>query len=636
VPASIRQLLKASLQKDPRRRLHHMADVRLVLDGAFDVPAESPPREHAAAPLARGWKQVSALVALVAGVTALGAAGAWSLKPDPSPQPASFRHPLREERFTRPGRTLLAIAPDATLAYVADGQIYLKSRHELVARPIPGTAGEDPASPSFSPDGRSLAYWARGEIRRIPAGGGTAVPLARAPIPTGLSWGADGTIVYAQHDGIWRVTDRGTGHEQIVVAAAGERMHAPQTLPGGDSILFSVTREAGGEAWDQASIVVQSLRTGERTPVHRGANPRFVPATGHLLYVTGQTLFAVPFDPPTRQTDGAPTPVVRGIQRSLGPPAGLAQYALSERGALAYIGSSGDASVDLEIIARSGASRVLPNSSGPSYFPRMSRDGSRIAVQRGVGDEAEIWIYDVNRSVWQPLIDGARPIWNPITNAVTFLRDDQLWEVPVGGGPAKPLPGTKMAWNRGPYDWSPRGDVLLYGSPAGIRAFYPNRVGTNAGSGSEVVVAPEGDIADLIFARFSRDGLAFAFVAVEQPEGAPSLYVAPYPYAAGLERRLIFSAAVGPTWSSAGQELFVVRGNLLFALPVTETSPVPRMLNASPAFPHALSRLFSEGGSPNYDVTPDGGILTTSSVPAQEINVILDWVEDLRHAGESR
>src|SRR5690606_5152656 len=134
-------------------------------------------------------------------------------------------------------------------------------------------------------------------------------------------------------------------------------------------------------------------------------------------------------------------------------------------------------------IARSGESRLFPKSSGPSYFPRMSPDDTRIAVQRGVGDEAEIWIYDIGRSVWQPLTDGARPIWNPITNAVTFLRDDELWEIPVGGGPAQRLPGTKTLRNRGPYDWSPLGDVLLYGSPAGVRVFYPNRAGTNAGDG---------------------------------------------------------------------------------------------------------------------------------------------------------
>src|SRR5678816_3392799 len=74
-------------------------------------------------------------------------------------------------------------------------------------------------------------------------------------------------------------------------------------------VLFSVTTATGATRWDQAEIVVQSLRTGARKVVwHGGSDPRYVP-TGHLVYAVGNDLFAVQFDVKRLIASGPRVPV---------------------------------------------------------------------------------------------------------------------------------------------------------------------------------------------------------------------------------------------------------------------------------------------------------------------------------------
>src|SRR5262249_59097931 len=122
--------------------------------------------------------------------------------------------------------------------------------------------------------------------------------------------------------------------ELVIRAGKGEVMNGPQLLPDGDSVLFSVTTGVGRARWDQAQVVVQSLRGGKRTVVlPGGSDARYVP-TGHLIYSLGDALFAVPFDAYRLTVRGAPTSILERVQRG-GNPAlynGAANYAVSDGG----------------------------------------------------------------------------------------------------------------------------------------------------------------------------------------------------------------------------------------------------------------------------------------------------------------
>ena len=83
--------------------------------------------------------------------------------------------------------------------------------------------------------------------------------------------------------------------EQVTVLGEGEQSHRwPYFLPDGKAVIFISL--ATDEYYDDASIEVVSLATGERKVIHEGGTqPRYVP-TGHLVFARQGTLFAAPFD----------------------------------------------------------------------------------------------------------------------------------------------------------------------------------------------------------------------------------------------------------------------------------------------------------------------------------------------------
>jgi serine/threonine-protein kinase len=194
VPLTVRHVLKACLQKDPKKRIHDMGDVRLAMSGAFETVRD------AGTPVVtprRSWSRVLATAAALILVAALTAGTVWILTPAESRPVTRFSHRLHDETFSRTGRPVVALSRDGRrLAYVADARIYLRNLDEPDAKPIPGT-GENPSSPFFSPDGAWVGFWSSDEaLKKIRLAGGTPVTLTKAGNPLGVSWGADDKIVY--------------------------------------------------------------------------------------------------------------------------------------------------------------------------------------------------------------------------------------------------------------------------------------------------------------------------------------------------------------------------------------------------------------------------------------------------------
>ena len=451
-----------------------------------------------------------------------------------------------------------------------------------------------------------------------------------------MSWDDD-VIVYAQGDGIWQVNANGGAPALLATPGKNERLHAPQLLPDGESLLFAIGPsiagpEVGRDAWDDARIVVQAIEGGARKEVGRGGYPRYL-ASGHLVYASASTLFARRFDLRDLEPTGTPVPVRTGVQRAIGPPTGIAQYAVSDNGALAFISGDITSLVDLIVLDCQGGTRVLENSSGATLFPRASPDGTLIAAQREQGALTNVWIYDVQRMQWRQLTlkGGSRPVWTRDGKTITFLRGDEIWNVPAAGGAEERLPGTKAANNRGPDDWLPTEDVLLYTSPAGIHRF-------SATSGASVILPSPGDGGLAGFPQFSPDGRAIAFILFETPRD-PFVYVTPYPVHSGEQRKVTNELGVSPGWGAMKgdpPELYVSSGNALHVRQVTETSPTPTWLNPVTRFAANSRRQFSVSGTANYDVLSTGDIVTTATggdvglaTDRQTIEIVLNWTDEL-------
>jgi hypothetical protein len=361
LPSSVQSLLRRCLQKEARQRLPDIAHARMTLE---DVLAETPP------PIARTqgipfWITAAAVAVLAA---AVAAAVTWNYRPStgtteaatasavPPPPPnaasrSSFTLPPGQQ-ITRTLMSAIAISPDgANIVYVRNDRLHLLPISATQSSLIPGTEGA--LNPVFSPDGKWVAFWMFRDrsLKKIALSGGAPITLTPLPIaPSSLSWQGD-MLVYAANEGILAVPASGGNPEAWITTKSPELANNPQILDGGNAVLFSRTTGTGLDRWDTADIVIFSRKTGVRKVLlHGGSDARYIPS-GHIVYVVGDTLVAVPFDLKRQEVTGKAVAILEGVLHVISPissgttarpgprawPFGVAQFDFSRNGTLAYI-----------------------------------------------------------------------------------------------------------------------------------------------------------------------------------------------------------------------------------------------------------------------------------------------------------
>jgi Tol biopolymer transport system component len=555
-----------------------IAVARFAIKDALNVPGDGAaativqPATASQLPL---WKRALpvAATAVIAG-TIVGAI-AWLVRPTETPGVTRFTIALGEGQiFSTFNNASLAISPDGTqLAYVANNQLYLRAMSDFEAKPIPGTRQTPgPTTPTFAPDGRSVAFYSQADraIKRIGLGGGAAISICPAELPfLGMSWTGHNLWFGQMDNGILRVSENGGQPETIVAAKLPELLYGPQMLPGGEWMLFASLRSVNRASvdWDKAAIVAQSLKSSERkTLVTGGSEARYVPS-GHLVYALSGIVLAAPFDLHRMALTAAAVPVVEGVRRSINASTGIAHFAISETGALVF--RPGPASIDagqftLGLIDRAGSIEAPSLPPGAYEYPRLSPDGKRIAFGSDDGKDAIVWIYDVaGNSQMRRLTLGGRnriPVWVD-TDHVAFQSDREgdlgiFWQRVDGTTPAARLttPDRKDAVHL-PESMSPDGKTLLFAVSTGPAQFMNSTYSLAMLSlpDRKVTLFPGIQSIAPPAAAFSPDGKWVAYtVATPGAIAGGTVFAQPFP-PTGATYQISKGTGIHPVWSPDGR-----------------------------------------------------------------------------------
>jgi len=238
----------------------------------------------------------------------------------------------------------LDISPDGKrIVYVGQAgkgsrTLFVHTIGEKAPTKIPGigAGNRDVRDPTFSPDGRYVAYWAQGNIKKITLDGTVSV-VRKAPSTRGIAWLDSDTLVLGNPQGALLKLMLSAEEEPAPLAGAVSPAlpHvSPQVLPGNKAILLTI---ADGPLTN-ARIWVVILGTGEKRQLFDGNAyaPRYLPS-GHLVFGHGpnRELMAVRFDLSKLQVVGSPQPVLSVPLSGTGT-GGATDYSISDAGVLVY------------------------------------------------------------------------------------------------------------------------------------------------------------------------------------------------------------------------------------------------------------------------------------------------------------
>ena len=458
VPPHVRSLLGRCLERDVSRRLRDIGEARLALSSAaspltssiqMSAPSSGP---IPVAARTRPWAWIVTTALLAVAVAALlptssfvrrdaraGAADNYELA-IAAPPGAQF------EVGSNSGNVILS--PDGTrIAFVASTDktptIWIRSLAADDARSLPET--DNASNPFWSPDGRSIGYFANGKIWKAKIAGGLPEEIAPASGGRGGAWSEDGTIIFSVGGSpLFRVSERGGAVSPLTKfdMSRGENAHYwPVFLPGGKHFIYFVrsTQVENGGIYvghmdgSPSVRLVASLSSGilARHPVTGG---------WFLMWVRDQDLLAQAFDPASFALSGDVTTVSTGIR--VEESQRLAYVTASLNGQLAWANSRAAENV-LAVYGRDGRRiRTLDIAPTKLMQPALSPDGKRLLFTRVERGGADVFLYDLATNVSEQLTTtpdyDESAAWTPDGSAMTYLGRDAgmrtLFRLAIGRG----------------------------------------------------------------------------------------------------------------------------------------------------------------------------------------------------------
>jgi serine/threonine-protein kinase len=649
IPPQVRALLRRCLEKDPRFRLQAIGEARILLARPSEAPEA--PRPEAAGRQGASWWALAAAVAVIVTLAFFLWRAGRSVD-EPMERLSVDLGPDAVEGYF----TTAAISPDGTRIVFpvrsAGNVTMLATRLLDQPRPaiLPGTANA--GEPFFSPDGRWIGFSADQKLKKVSVDGGAAAPLCDAPNMRGAAWSTDGNI-YAALDlkNLSRVSAAG-GAPQPVARLAESSPHAqhshrwPQILPGEEALLVTAGANLTVGAWDDASIEVFSLKTGQFKIVQQGGYyGRYLPS-GHLIYVHQGTLFAVRFSLARLETQGMPVPILDDVAGANTNGAGQLDIsqAPAGHGTLIYLSGKnvGEAPPAVWLDSAGSKKPLWAAPPGPLLSPRLSPDGSRLAVSVN----RNIWVYDPQRGStlrlsFDPATD-AYPVWTPDGKHIVYnsrAGGGGLWWVRSDGSDQPQLLYEPKTGTAIPGSFSPDSRRLAFhqaGAETGrdiwtlpLDLSDPDH--PKAGNPELFLATPGDDVEP----AFSPDGHWLAYTSTEA--GAYQVYVRPFPPTARSGKWQISTGGGRfPIWSRTFKELFYAAHSPARIMVVSYTAGD----TFSPGAPREWSDTAIQFTDhyPPLDLAPDGKRFVVFLAPESvgggsgtvHVNFLLNFFDELK------
>ena len=658
VPPHVGAALAKSLEKLPADRFTSAAEFAAALaDPSFTYEARArtstlatPSEPLVPVVTTKPWNRDRRVVAalLVAAATSALATWGWLRPPPQAPAVYATRLPIDLDAIALGLFEEIVVSPDGSRFAVTgtvenERALYWRSADEESFRVVPGTEGAQGAT--FSPDGDWIAYGTRqGALYKVSLSGGAPALLVRAG-SEGLAgvfyphWGDDGTIVFNNTTGSFRVPDTGGTY---VPLSAPEPILFPHLLPGGWAVLGS--RLAGG-------VVLLDLAADTMRELNAiGFKPKYV-ETGHILYLDGSGgLWALPFDAANGEVLGDAVPIVDGVSVIPFGQYRLPRYSVSRNGTLAYGAGGGagggSAGLQLLVVDLDGNEETLTLTPRNLAIVNWSPDGQSVVYQStGEGDEdPDIYTYDVELGTTprQLTFEGTnvRPVFSADGTRVAFASRREgtdgfdLFVKTLGDdSPARSL--ITLAGDEFPTQW-PSDALIVFEQGPNPTDLWILDLSDPESPSAEVYLPLEADLDNIVV---SRDGTLAAYVSNES--GRDEVYIRSFPEP-GERTPVSEGGGQRPFWSPDGNTVYYwsltagrAGGEDVFLAARIRRNPTPVVLSRDSLFRgnyvQEQSALHPDG---DRLIIPQRLAFAAGSengpADAERFIVVTNWFEELR------